>query len=837
MEIPVRPVVLISYSHQDEIWKDRLKTQLRVLEKQGRLTLWEDRRISAGGDWYREIKSAIEAADVAVLLISADFLTSDFIQNEEVSRLLRRREEGGLRIFPVIVNSCPWREVAWLRSLQVSPKDGKPLSKYGGDRLNEVLSEIATRCLGHAVAPGVAPAPPNSAPAPKVSIGALASPEHKLFGRERELELLDEVWDDRDTNIFVLVAMGGVGKSSLIKHWLDRMAREGYRGAERVYEWSFYSQGTTDQAVSADLFIDSALRWFGDANPAQGSPRDKGERLAELIRRERTLLILDGLEPLQYPPGRQEGRLKDPTLRVLLRALAGENPGLCVINTRLRVSDLESFGEEEVSQFDLDPLSKQAGAQLLKALGVNGDEAELEQAAEEFKGHSLALLLLGSYLRYAFDDAHIRHRNEVENLEKEARYGEHAQHVMASYEKWFGEGPEVAVLRMLGLFKRPADAGALAALREQPPIPGLTDALQPLSEQQWNLLIAELRRAKLLAERDYRAAGVLDAHPLIREHFGRQLKQERPVAWREGNKRLYQHLKSTTRKYPETLAEMAPLYAAVAHGCEADLHHEALTEVYRARILRENQFFSTSKLGAFSAELATLANFFERPWMRPVGNLGEASRAFVLHEAGFDLRALGRLVEAAQPMRASLGAYISQEDWNTATVNAGQLSHIYLVIGELDKALKYARLCVTLADLSGDDFWRPRQRAALAKTLHYMGRLAEAEEIFGEAEEMQKRLEPRRPQLYALWGHFYCDLLLSLGRYRDAQSRASRSLQWIKAKDWMLMLATDHLSLGRAYMLRARREGRHHLRSAEKHLKNAVDKLRQAGRLDHLPRG
>lgn len=853
---PVPPLVFISYSHEDEEWRDRLMRHLGVAQRQGLLFAWEDSLIGGGEDWLVKIQEAMDAAGVAVLLVSANSLTSEFILNEEVKRLLQRRDREGLRIFPVIVTPCDWEAVPWLRDMSLRPRHGREISGGSAHEIDADFKEIAKEIRELLSRP----APPDH----KVSIDFFdsrssdsGSPSHNLFGREEELKLLDHAWDNRDLNIFVLVAMGGVGKSSLIRHWLGRLADENYRGAGRVYAWSFYNQGAADrdrdQTVSADLFIDKALRWFGDADPTRGSIRDKGERLADLIRRDRTLLILDGLEPLQFPPGNEEGRLKDQTLRILLRSLARKNQGLCIINTRLRVSDLKGFDEDGlVTQFDLQPLSKEAGAQLLRAEGARGDEAELQEAAEEYMGHSLALLLLGNYLRDVFPDAHIRHRSEVESLENAEPYGEHAQNVMASYEKWFGEGPEVALLRLLGLFKRPANSQAIAALREQPVIPGLTDALQPLSEQEWMRVIAKLRRAKLLTERGDRGSGVLDTHPLIREHFGRQLKQGRPEAWREGNKRLYQHLKRTTPMYPMTLAEMAPLYAAVAHGCEANMHQEALNEVYRARILRDPKFFSTSKLGAFSAELATLANFFEQLWLRPVGNLDEASSALVLHEAGYDLRALGRLVEASHPMRASLGAYISQENWRAATVNAGQLHHIYLVIGELAKALKYARLCVTLADLSEDDygrprqradlseddFWRPRQRAALAKTLHHMGRLDEAEEIFRGAEKMQKELEPGRPQLYALWGHFYCDLLLSLGRYREVQARAGRSLHWIKDEGSMLMIATDHLSLGRAYLLRARHEGgRYLMRTAEKHVMAAVDKLRQAGRLDHLPRG
>jgi hypothetical protein len=91
-----KPTVFISYSHRDEEWKDRLVTHLGVLRHQGLLDLWDDRRIGAGQDWKQEIKQAMDAASVAVLLVSAHFLTSRFILGEEVTRLLERRAPGSL---------------------------------------------------------------------------------------------------------------------------------------------------------------------------------------------------------------------------------------------------------------------------------------------------------------------------------------------------------------------------------------------------------------------------------------------------------------------------------------------------------------------------------------------------------------------------------------------------------------------------------------------------------------------------------------------------------------------------------------------------------------------
>ncbi len=86
------PTVFISYSHKDEEWKDRLATQLGVLQREGLLDLWDDSRIEAGTDWKPQIDQALYAASVAVLIVSANFLTSQFILDEEVPRLLERRQ-------------------------------------------------------------------------------------------------------------------------------------------------------------------------------------------------------------------------------------------------------------------------------------------------------------------------------------------------------------------------------------------------------------------------------------------------------------------------------------------------------------------------------------------------------------------------------------------------------------------------------------------------------------------------------------------------------------------------------------------------------------------------
>jgi tetratricopeptide (TPR) repeat protein len=577
----------------------------------------------------------------------------------------------------------------------------------------------------------------------QVSLSRLPSTEPEVFGRSVELRLLDECWDDRCVNVVCLVAWGGVGKSALVNHWLAQMAKESYRGAKRVYAWSFYTQGTSDRVTSADEFIDAALTWFGDPEPSKGPPRNRGERLAELVRRQRTLLLLDGLEPLQEAPvlgGEAEGKLKDSALVGLLGELAAYNPGLCVLSTRVAVWDIKRFETSTVRKVSLRDLEPPAGAQLLQSLHVRGDVAELEAASREFGGHGLALTLLGSYLAEVHG-GDIRKRGSVTRLQEDEQHGRHAQRVMASYERWFGYGPELAVLRLLSLFDRPADTEAVAALREPPAIPSLTEALIGLTDARWQQVLAKLRRAGLLAKRTSpNEPEALDTHPLIREHFGVRLRQDHPAAWREGNNRLYKHFSNRAPDLPGNFQEMAPLFLAVAHGCAAGQHQEVFELVYRPRILRE-AYFSTDALNAFGADLAAVAGFFApRPdgaveWSQPVSSLPDPVRAIVLRVAGWNLRSMGRMKEATQAFQAGVELEARLENRAQASLAAGQLCQIALDCGHLEQALEDAQQAQVFGEGSEQAFWRTCALVLRANVLFQLGRREDCEDLCRNIEE------------------------------------------------------------------------------------------------------
>jgi predicted ATPase len=488
--------------------------------------------------------------------------------------------------------------------------------------------------------------PPARLAPKKISVARLPVTGGDVFGREEDIAFLDDAWANEDVNVVTIVAWAGVGKSTLVNHWLRRIATKHYSGAQLVFGWSFYRQGTSAETSSADEFLDATLGWFGDPDPRIGTAWEKGERLAKLVAHRRTLLVLDGLEPLQNPPGPQEGRLREPSLQALLRELAAFNTGLCVISTRTPVADIADHEHTSALRRDLEQLTNDAGAKLLRALGAKGDETDLRTASDEFGGHCLALTLLGSYLTDAFN-GDIRRREEVSTrLAQDVRQGVHARKVMESYQTWLGEGPELSVLRMLGAFDRPVDEKALGALLKAPAISGLTESLTDLSPTGWRTILGRLRRTRLLAAEDPQNPGQLDTHPLVREYFGEQLRSQRIEAWQECNKRLFNYYQTLAPQLPNSFREMEPLFSAVICGCSSGLFREALHEVYIPRIQRGNAYFAAKVLGARGALLSVLAHFFENGrWGSPVqiGAEGQSltveDQLFILMQAALYLTA------------------------------------------------------------------------------------------------------------------------------------------------------------------------------------------------------
>jgi len=268
---------------------------------------------------------------------------------------------------------------------------------------------------------------------------------------------------------------------------------------------------------------------------------------------------------------------------------------------------------------------------------------------------------------------------------------------MESYQTWFGEGPELSILRMLGLFDRPADEKALGALLKPPAILDLTASLTDLSQIEWRTIVARLRRARLISGEDLHNPGQLDAPPLVREYFGEQLRGQQTQAWKECNKRLYHYYRTLAPELPNNFKDMEPLFSAVTCGCNAGLFQEALHEVYTPRIQRGNVHFAANVLGARGALLSVLACFFEHGRWGSLVEAGVKGQILNAQDQFFILMEAGHLITAIRGMGApEAGLCYERAESLARSLKYSPSSQNRALVGQWRQSLNTGKLSATL---------------------------------------------------------------------------------------------------------------------------------------------
>lgn len=608
-----------------------------------------------------------------------------------------------------------------------------------------------------------------------------------FVGRTQELDFLNQSWADGKQNVVGIVALGGYGKSRIVSRWLHEQRNSGFPGADRIFAWSFDSQGAgpNRSRPTSQAFFTSALTFFGDPSPDHGDDFAKAQRLGRYVQDGRHIVVLDGLEPLQRPAGEPNaGRLdEDRPLLQFLNLLAMHNPGLCVITTRLRVPDFDGFSSDRVTQLNLGPLSAADGAGLLVSLGVRGNTQQLEEASVEMGGHPLALTLLASCLEEAYGSRILR-RDLIVSLQKESPDGSAAARIMRYYERFLQGKAEAEVLYLVGLFDRPTEwrtfrevMRSLSEVRipECPEFPLGYLQTSRMEARQINAILGRLRSCQLLAPVQYPDDPV-DTHPLVREHFGQVLRQV-PMIWTLANKQLFRlFLADGPNSAEPSLSELEPIYRAIFHGARAGLHSEVWEVAYRQELQRGRNY-STSRLGAFGNDLSVLRLFFEEPWTKIVPGFPEEHHSLLRQQTGYCLRAVGRLVEAAECFECAHRASVASQDWARSASISLLLSQLCLTAGRLSKSVEHAKIAVDSARKSG---LAQLTRFALT-TQGYMltqsGLLADAEGRFAQAAQLPNPSgSPSDPIQGAYSTFHYVDFLEASSRKEEAEELVRREL-------------------------------------------------------------
>jgi hypothetical protein len=132
--------IFLSYAHEDEDLKMELDKHLMPLKRSGKIETWNDRELIVGQEWNKEILAELNKADIILLLISIDFIASQYIWDEELAIAMIRHKEGTAQVVPVILKNCLWQDMPFAK-LQALPPNAKPVSAYE-DR-DDAFTEIA----------------------------------------------------------------------------------------------------------------------------------------------------------------------------------------------------------------------------------------------------------------------------------------------------------------------------------------------------------------------------------------------------------------------------------------------------------------------------------------------------------------------------------------------------------------------------------------------------------------------------------------------------------------------------------------------------------------------
>src|SRR5437870_13242283 len=138
--MPVK--IFFCYAHEDEQLLNKLKNHLFPLKRTGLIDIWHDRDISAGTDWEQQIKSHLNQAQIILLMVSPDFMVSDYCYGIEMQRALERHERGEAQVIPVILRPIYWQDAPFGK-LQALPTDADPITSSRWYNLDEAFFSVA----------------------------------------------------------------------------------------------------------------------------------------------------------------------------------------------------------------------------------------------------------------------------------------------------------------------------------------------------------------------------------------------------------------------------------------------------------------------------------------------------------------------------------------------------------------------------------------------------------------------------------------------------------------------------------------------------------------------
>ena len=360
VDLPSPPPVelFFSYSHRDEELRNELEKHLTMLRRQGVIAGWHDRKISAGTEWAGAIDALVNTAGIILLLVSADFLQSEYCYDLEMTRALERQAAGDVRVIPVILRAVDWTGAPFAK-LQALPTDGRPVTSWSNR--DEAFTDVA-----RGIRKAVTELLPAFSGERRRSDYFLAQRQliedhaRRFVGRADADGALDEFLKVRPRGYFIVRGGPGQGKTAYSAHLVKS---RGY-----VHHFISRSGGRSDGRLILASLLAQLRRDLGMPSSAAALPELAklcDESLAHLAssRREPLVIVIDALDELSGGTAEETTFLPVETLpdRVYIVLTSRPNERLDVLQDRLFDVPFEVYGLRPLDSGEIRTLVEQGG--------------------------------------------------------------------------------------------------------------------------------------------------------------------------------------------------------------------------------------------------------------------------------------------------------------------------------------------------------------------------------------------------------------------------------------------------------------------------------------------
>lgn len=503
-------------------------------------------------------------------------------------------------------------------------------------------------------------------------------------GRVELLGKLDQDYADETVNITGLIGFGGEGKSSIAYRWLTKNALMGNYPPDASFWWSFYENRSFEQMVEGLIeYLYGEQNLQGITGTAQ-----RVNFIGAMALTRRLILVLDGFEVMQEEEeGDKFGTLPNQDMVRLLELFGQSSQSFCLVTSRVPLMDF--INHTAYVQRDVTRLTPEDGRDLLRKLGVDGDDDQLDPIVSDWEGHALTVSLVGSYLGergISIEDYNKDIFPKVEVYQDEVPRYRQVRRILERYDENLTEADK-AFLKLFSVFRLPVPESAFGRVFRADTGSTLNTDLHGLDDAQFEGLITHLVERRLIRKAEDKGTITYNAHPLVQRHYRKALEGEhnntdvQPI-----HKIVADHYQENAEhKYNPTLDDLKPYIEVVHHLCRAGAYDEGYS-VYRERIDQGDRWVITSVLGAYETEMHLLLEFFPNKDTTQEPQVSKNSqKRFILHEVGFCLQNLGQLRESAPFYERVIEGDLKDGRHQHASQGYQNLADLYLQLGELEQ--------------------------------------------------------------------------------------------------------------------------------------------------------